>query len=248
MLNNKYDKIFDADANNTPSSTDEENKEFSRNYVTAIFIMFGIVMTHSFYKVSPEIIAFDYDFDVISKILFVNIVIICSWIGYIRFVSKNEHKILMTSVWTFLLDIGILFSYYILIMIISNTYDSSIKFITDIHHMIIVIFSLYLLWDYYWVKKSKSMKKYKVHPKFIQTLVFLVAHMVHYMVYYFLTTHYPQDVKYIMNCIATATKVDNWDIILTMIISASLIILYRFIKPKSNNLQTVNLMHNRSNP
>ena len=115
-------------------------------YVTAVHILFAIVIGHSFIMASDVIIPIQTLVDSTyhkpaSTLMFSYILIVSGWIGYSRSISIRPHRDTALGAMRFVFDLIILFEYFYLLQI---AYTGPIE---DFPLVVVVIFLTYLLSD-----------------------------------------------------------------------------------------------------
>ncbi|ABK78625.1 hypothetical protein CENSYa_2021 [Cenarchaeum symbiosum A] len=124
-----------------------------------IYVIFAIVMVQGFLNLSEVLIPVDGIFDDESAItaasLFVSyVIIVSSWIGYSRSLSKRPYSDNWQGSARFVLDIMILFEYFYLLSISTTEY-----FTEQFPAVVFTIFVTYAVWDRIKRSEYKYLKK-----------------------------------------------------------------------------------------
>ena len=131
-------------------SSIRDEGETTNDYRNVIFIMFGIVMTQSFYLLSNLIFSekgtFSISYFYYAQWVFVNILIIGSWLGYMTYTRNHHYMTSMRGSMAFCVDIIILLQYsFLLYFSVAMKFDK--VFLDTIHFMFLLIFVTYLVWN-----------------------------------------------------------------------------------------------------
>lgn len=214
--------------NVTSNSSNDKVNKLPGYYREAIFIMFGIVMTYNFFHMAPQLFN-GVDMYLTSRWLFVNVIILSSWMGYMQFVSNQNYKYGINSKIAFLFDIAILFEYYLLIQIVNEDTFSE-QSLKNMYYIFIAIFSTYIFWDFCWVGKEKIKTPFKLHSNIALSIIFLAIIIIHFLSYDIFINYCTQ-----ITCIhyddpESTIDWDKWSNTAKVFSLTAIVILFRLVK------------------
>ena len=156
-------------------------------YSFIVHFIFAIILTQSF-TITSSILFFPDDpiytnqdsFIQAIELLFVYVIIISGWVGYSRSMIKWPHTDKREGVMRFILDLGILFTYFMLISLIDEN-----KLQNHIHELLIILYFLYLVWDIIKIKEyDKKVKLFtKTFASLIKTVFFLTLFIIYSIIF-----------------------------------------------------------------
>ena len=217
-----------------PKKNNRTNIKDLRNYYReAVFIMFGIVMTQSFYLMTNMIMSESKTFEgndtEYLQWIFANIIIMSSWIGYMKTITHYRNKSNQYSTKSLLLDVLIIFEYYLLISA-SVVKDFSIPFNDFLYVMMIVIFATYFVWDIFQKITNQHKSVRPIILKFYPTSIALILTIVHYGAYLYIDLYDTIYLEFMFKIISSFNLNLEANLLGNIAISCMIVIGYRVHK------------------